>query len=179
MKRYFLTLILTSFTLWLIAVPALRIRRSVTLDDGRTVMVTAHGDEFFDYLLTDDGEVVVEQAGIFHNTGLSVSEYFATLPQMPLQARKRVGSVASALVKPNGTKKIPVILAAFQDKQFGVARTGERVNAFYNEFFNGTDAYAKTGNMGSVRQYFIDQSQGQFQPEFTIIGPVLLDSVYS
>ena len=179
MKRYLLTLILTSFTLWLMAVPALRIRRSVTLDDGRTVMVTAYGNEDLDYLRTDDGEVIIERDNVFHATGLTVEEFLATLPQMPRYARRQVGSVATALVQPYGTKKIPVILTAFKDKQFEVARTGQMVNAFYDKFFNGADIYASTGNWGSVRQYFIDQSQGQFQPEFTIIGPVELDSVYS
>lgn len=179
MKRYILTLILTSFTLWVMAVPALRIRRSVTLDDGRTVMVTAYGNEDLDYLRTDDGEVIIERDNVFHATGLTVEEFLATLPQMPRYARRQVGSVATALVQPYGTKKIPVILTAFKDKQFEVARTGQMVNAFYDKFFNGADIYASTGNWGSVRQYFIDQSQGQFQPEFTIIGPIELDSVYS
>ncbi|MBQ7462783.1 MAG: hypothetical protein IJS63_11205, partial [Bacteroidaceae bacterium] len=88
MKRYLLTLFLASLTLWLMAVPALRIRRSVTLDDGRTVMVTAYGDEDFDYLLTDEGEVIVEQDSVFHATGLTFEQYLATLPEMPRSARK-------------------------------------------------------------------------------------------
>lgn len=179
MKRYILTLLLTSFSLWLMAVPAMRIRRSVTLDDGRTVMVTAFGDENLDYLRTDEGEVVLEQEGTFHCTGLSVTDYLATLPQRPLYARQRVGSVASALVKPWGAKKIPVILAAFKDKKFSVGVNDNKVQSFYNQFFNGTDIYTSTGNWGSVRNYFIDQSLGQFQPEFSIIGPVQLDSTYA
>ena len=178
MKRYLLCLFLASFSLWMMAVPAMRIRRSVTLDDGRTVMVTAFGDEDFDYLLTDEGEVVLERDNVFHSTGLSVTEYFATLPSAPRSARGRVGSVASALVKPWGTKKIPVILAAFKDKKFSVAQTDTKVQSFYDDFFNGTDIYGSTGNKGSVRQYFVDQSLGQFQPEFSIIGPVQLDNNY-
>lgn len=179
MRRYILTFFLSFLTLWLMAVPALRIRRSVTLDDGRTLMVTAYGDEDFDYLLTDDGEVVVELDNVFHGTGLTFEEYIATLPSMPRQARKQVGSVASALVQPFGTKKIPVILAAFADKAFSVAKTNAKVRNFYDGFFNGTDIYASTGNFGSVRQYFIDQSLEQFMPEFSIIGPVTLDNGYA
>ena len=162
----------------------MRIRRNVTLDDGRSVVVTAYGDEDFDYLLTDEGEVVVEQDSVFHCTGLTLEEYIASLPPKPRYARRQVGSVASALVQPFGTKKIPVILTAFKDKKFSVANTDQKVNAFYNDFFNGTDTYNATGtydnesNLGCVRQYFIDQSQGQFQPEFTIIGPVELDRNY-
>lgn len=178
MKRYILTLISVGITLWIMAVPAMRIRRSVTLDDGRTVMVTAFGDENFDYLLTDEGEVVLEQGDVFHCTGLSVAEYLSTLPQKPSLARKRVGSIESALVKPQGAKKIPVILAAFKDKKFSVGFTDAKVQSYYDRFFNGTDIQASTGNWGSVRQYFRDQSSDQFQPEFTVIGPVQLDSVY-
>lgn len=170
---------MASFSLWLMAVPALRVRRSVTLDDGRKVTVTAYGDEFFDYLRTDDGEVVVEQDGVFHATGLTLEEYLETLPQRPLSARRQVGSVETALLQPRGTKKIPVILAAFSDKPFSVERTNARVRTFYEEFFNGTDIYGSTGNWGSVRQYFIDQSLGQFQPEFSIIGPLTLDNPYA
>ncbi len=188
MKRYIISLFLLSLTMWIMAVPALRIRRSVTLDDGRTVMVTAFGDEDFDYLLTDDGEVVLNQDSVFHATGLSRQEFFATMPEapsLPRYARRKVGNVATALVQPWGVKKIPVILTAFKDKPFTVANTDQKVNAFYNDFFNGTNIYTATGtydaetNLGSIRQYFLDQSLGQFQPEFSIIGPVELDSVYS
>lgn len=161
------------------AVPALRVRRSVTLDDGRKVMVTAYGDEFFNYLRTDDGEVVIEQDSVFHATSLTLEEYIETLPQKPLSARRQVGSVETALLQPQGTKKIPVILTAFSDKAFAVARTDAKVRAFYDEFFNGTDIYGSTGNWGSVRQYFIDQSLGQFKPEFSIIGPLTLDNPYA
>ena len=178
MKRYILTLILTSLTLWLFAVPAMRIRKTVTLDDGRTVIVTAYGDENLDFLLTDEGEVILERGKTFHATGLSREDYMASLPTKPANLRRQVGSLANALIQPYGTKKIPVILTAFKDKPFTVANSDTRVKAFYDTFFNGENIEGTTGNYGSVRQYFIDQSQGQFQPEFTIIGPVELDSVY-
>lgn len=179
MTRQILTLILFVFTTYILAVPALRIRRSITLSDGRTVMATVYGDEHLDYLLSDDGEVILEQNGIFQSTGLSKREFIAAYPQGPLLAQTKIGSVASALLKPTGTKKVPVILAAFDDKPFSVGANDSQVQSFYNEFFNGADIYASTGNWGSVRQYFIDQSLRQFQPEFAIIGPVQLDSVYS
>ena len=40
MKRYILSLLFASFALWLMAVPAMRVRLLITLDDGRTVMAT-------------------------------------------------------------------------------------------------------------------------------------------
>ena len=178
MKRFCLFLLLLSLNLCMMAVPVLRMRRSVTLDDGRTMMVTACGDEDFNYFLTDDGQVVLLQDNTFHCTGLSLEEYVATLPSLPLHARQRVGSVASALVKPQGVKKIPIILTAFKDKQFTLASSDKRVAEYYEDFFNGEDITESTGNWGSVRQYFIDQSLGQFMPEFTVIGPIQLDGNY-
>ncbi|MBO7120545.1 MAG: M6 family metalloprotease domain-containing protein [Bacteroidaceae bacterium] len=186
MKRHILFLALLSMALWTLAVPALRIRCKVKLDDGRTVWVTAHGDEDLDYFLTSDGEVILSMDSTFRATGLNIEQYMEVLrvtenalQQQPRHTRRKVGSLASALVKPTGTKKIPVILTAFKDKTFSVGRTDQLVNTFYNNFFNGDDIYASTGNYGSVRKYFMEQSQGQFEPEFTVIGPVELDSVYS
>ena len=171
-------LLFASVSVCLLAVPVLRVRRSVTLDDGRSVMVTTYGDEDFSYLLTDGGQVVVMQDGTYHDTGLSAEEYAATLPSQPLRARQRVGSVASALIKPQGVKKIPVILVAFKDKGFTIASSDKRVKDFYDTFFNGEDITEATGNWGSVREYFTEQSLGQFMPEFSIIGPVQLDNGY-
>lgn len=179
MKRYILSLLLACLTLWLMAVPALKVRLMVTLDDGRQVMVTARGNEELDFWITDDGEVVVWQDSVYHGTGLSTMEYIDALPSLPQKVRKKVGSMATALIKPEGAKKIPVILVAFKDIPFTVASTDKRVQNFYETFFNGTGIYASTGNWGSVREYFIEQSQGKFLPEFTIIGPVTLDNNYT
>ena len=178
MKRYILSLFLTCLTLTLEAVPALRIRRNVTLTDGRTVMVTSMGDEDFSFLLSDEGTIVLEQDSTFVDTGLTPEQYLSSLPALPKYTRRPVGSMASALVQPYGTKKIPVILTAFKDKKFSVAATDLKVHSFYDSFFNGTDI-SSTGNYGSVRQYFIDQSREQFSPEFTVIGPIELDNNYA
>ena len=179
MKRYILTLLWACSALWLMAVPAMRVRLLITLDDGRTVMATAHGDEDLDFMLSDDGEVIIWQDSVYHGTGLSPMEYIATLPSLPKKARKNVGSLASALIQPQGAKKIPVILAAFKDKPFTVDNTERSIKNFYETFFNGKDIYATTGNWGSVQEYFEEQSLGQFMPEFSIIGPVTLDNDYT
>jgi len=179
MKRYILTLIGACLTLWLMAVPAMRVRILITLDDGRTIMATAHGNEDMDFMLSDDGEVIIWQDSVYHGTGLSPREYIDSLPSLPRKARKKVGSLASALINPQGTKRIPVILSAFKDKPFTVGNTDRRVKNFYETFFNGKDIYATTGNWGSVQEYFEEQSLGQFSPEFTIIGPITMDNDYA
>ena len=159
------------------AVPVQRVRRTVKLDDGRTTTITSYGDEHFSYWISAYGTVVTTDNDVFHDTELSPEEYIATLPQLPKMARRNVGSVEKALVKPIGTKNIPVLLVSFPDKQFSVATTDKRVNDYYNDFFNAD--YTTTGNWGSVRQYFSDQSRGLFTPQFSIIGPVEVSKSYT
>jgi len=81
-----------------------------------------------------------------------------------------------------GQQKIPVVLVEFADKTFQVAETQEEVNQFYNLFCNGNKdgtRYEGAGSYGAVRDYFVDQSAGQFLPEFEVIGPVRLGKDYA
>ena len=64
-----------------------------------------------------------------------------------------------------------VILAEFQDVRFKSTSTQEAFNKLMNEEGNNY-----LGAIGSARDYFIDQSYGQFQPTFDVVGPVTLDN---
>ena len=182
MKQYLLTIILLLTSLMASAAPALRTRRLVRLTDGRELMVTSHGDEHLSYYLTDRGEVVLNESDSFHGTGMTLDEYLASLPAARRNVLQRVGSVKTALIQPFGSKKIPVILAAFDDLKFSVALSEKRVNEYYNRVFNGSETeyhYTGTDNLGSVRDYFTDNSRDLFKPEFTIIGPITTDKGYA
>lgn len=176
-KHIFSFFLLTFVSLSLLAVPVQRVRRTVTLDDGRTT-VTTYGDEAFDYLLSADGTIVLQTDSTFHDTGLTLDEYLATLNIAPRKALGRIGSAETALIKPAGTKHIPVLLLSFPNQAFSVASTEKKVNDFYDSFFNADNTSSTTSNYGSVRQYFSDQSLGLFTPEFTIIGPIEMDKNY-
>ncbi len=94
--------------------------------------------------------------------------------------KRKLGSQETAPLNARGVKHVPVVLVAFNDVQFSAAPTNEEVNAFYHLFCNGTNdgrLYTGHGSHGSIRDYFIAQSDSVFQPEFTVIGPVELDSV--
>lgn len=95
----------------------------------------------------------------------------------------RVGSQASASLKSIGTQKIPVVLVGFADKDFTTAGgVKEDVNAFYDKFCNGTrdgNRYTGHGSYGSVRDFFVEQSDSIFLPEFEVVGPVTLDKGYA
>lgn len=62
--------------------------------------------------------------------------------------------------------RVLVILTQFSNKDFREAND----KAAWQQFFQGTGV--------SVRQYFIDQSFGQYSPEFDVVGPVTLDKTY-
>ena len=99
----------------------------------------------------------------------------------PLYAR-RSSSQATAPLKSHGVQKVPVVLVAFKDKGFTVADDDADVNAFYQKFCNGTmdgRRYTGHGSYGSVRDYFVEQSDSAFFPEFEIIGPVTLSKGYA
>ncbi len=63
-----------------------------------------------------------------------------------------------------------IILAQFEDKHFSSSNINEEMTSMIN-----SQNYNENGATGSVRDYFYDNSFGNFDPQFTIIGPVTLD----
>lgn len=108
---------------------------------------------------------------------------------VPMTANRmnKIGSRASAPLTCVGSPKVPVILVQFKNLEFkadmlmdeNIEHSDANVNAFYDIFCNGQDApdinyRTLTGSVGPVRDYFKTVSDGQFTPQFSIIGPVTL-----
>lgn len=70
--------------------------------------------------------------------------------------------------KPVGNKRILVLLAEYPDMPFTLGG-----KAAFEELLN-SENYTKGGATGSVRKYYRDNSNGQFDPEFTVAGPYRL-----
>jgi len=70
------------------------------------------------------------------------------------------------------TPRVLVIMANFADWQFVMPQ------ADADSMFNAVN-WTKDGATGSVRQYFHDQSSGQYNPQFDIVGPVTLSQNYA
>lgn len=68
--------------------------------------------------------------------------------------------------------RILVIMANFPDAQLISSK------ADVDSMFNAQN-WTKDGATGSIRQYFYDQSAGKYNPQFDIVGPVMLDSSYT
>lgn len=111
----------------------------------------------------------------------------------PARAPRRIGLRSTAPLTSAGSPKVPVILVQFADLRF-VAGLHEgdsckteaqrdTVNSYYHLYCNGTGVagshYTKAGSGGAISEYFRDQSDGQFTPEFVVVGPVQLDSSFT
>ncbi len=72
-----------------------------------------------------------------------------------------------AKVPTTGTQRGIVLLVQFADVKFYEKTTQESMN----EMLNG-NSYDFEGATGSVKQYFYDQSNGKFNIEFDVVGPI-------
>ena len=73
--------------------------------------------------------------------------------------------------KLTGQVRVPVVLAAFPDRGFKLSNEQTRTNwdAMLNQ-----PGFSENGAMGCAADYFHDQSLGQFEVTFDVIGPVVL-----
>lgn len=106
-------------------------------------------------------------------------KFLNSLNAEPQALAKPFGEVYPAYFPHTGSPKALVILVEFQDVKF---KTSDPV-ATFTHYLKGAEgeaapeannAYVTKGkvNYGSVSQYFNDMSQGQFKPQFDIVGPV-------
>ena len=176
---FFIFLIVSTF---MMAVPADRTPKSVRLTDGRTIEVYLIGDEYYSWLQTADGFVVEQtENGLYELTTRRASDEVNTAQAARRKAYRseqaplRVGSQATAPLPSIGSPRVPVVLVNFADSVFTVGQTDEEIRHYYDLYCNGTrdgNLYQGHGSYGAIRDYFSDQSDGQFTPEFTIFGPV-------
>ena len=168
------------------AVPAKQAWQTITQSDGTTLQIHVVGNAFNHAILTQDGLMVARGAdGDFYYRSLltgmttvrahetnqrsSVETAFINAQRLNLtftsQSRSRMGKRAPSKVGGSneesgvpalGRRKIPIILVEFKDKAFNNTRE-DIINAML------------MGN-SSVGQYFRDQSNGLYEPDFEVYG---------
>ncbi len=188
----------------LFAVPARPVSAQIVQPDGTVITIRIEGDEFCHYRVTDDGIPVVRgEDGFFRyaeisSRGIAVAgkviardadartvadkAYLASLAEQQVskqlvqrvsprkqefQRRLKNAQSKSATGEVHGL----VLLVQFKDKKFSSVGTQEAFDEMMNK-----EGYDYNGTLGSARDYFIDQSYGQFQPIFDVVGPVTLDN---
>lgn len=196
MKRLMTLAFAVLLVLTMPASPVFRVKKTVVQSDGSRLSVTRTGADHVLYYLTDDGMVVFPNAqsdycyATFDDEGnvsagsllaheaavrtpieqrmaQRITEQFFTTLNMRHKARYGVGDIKLASVASKGDVKVPVILAEFSD----VAFKPESNIARFDSHLNGVN-YTDEGGAGSVRDYFMAQSDGQFRPRFDVLGKV-------
>lgn len=174
MKKILVTLALLVGVLHtLSAVPAYPGRIRVIQPDGSAIFIRIHGDEWYHYITDDNGRVIAQGKDGFYLPAEKPSrEEWEEARQMRISAQQmRAKAAAQAPSLSLGEHRIPVVLVNFSDKAFVIQ---DPVTAF-SEMLN-KEGYSRGGATGSVRDYYVDNSHGQYVPSFDVYGPVTLSN---
>jgi len=212
MRKCLFVLVLGLMCLVARAIPADPTPAQVTQPDGSKLTLVLHGDEFFNYLTTQDGYTVMKDAAGYYTYArldgrkLVASECIArdgrtaadraflagipkglTSPAMVEQGKKLLNHRNNVLrgIGAGGHMDYSkfrglIILINYTDRKFDdyVPSNYNPVD-FYEAMVNSHDYQGftlpfgtKIEAMGSVRDYYYDNSFHQFDPHFDILGPV-------
>lgn len=176
MKRFGLLIVISAMVCSAWAVPARRTGIVVTQPDGSEVTVYQHGDEYFHWQTNEKGEwIKMDEDGFYRVTkALSKEE----IESKRMASPKRAAMAAYPLnIVPRGL----VILVNFADVAFETEKAemdsmliGENYTRNYSYSYKGK-TYS-VNSKGSARQYFQDASNGQYNPQFDVIGPVTVSN---
>lgn len=167
----------------------------ITLTDGTKIRAELRGDEFVSFMQSEDGRVFTASQKLDDGTyvyaettlnkvsaiGYHHREEAQLLRQ---QVIEKIQMNSAALSRANGPAKIPIgsthepfigtkkclcILVEFSDVKF--KNSPDEIRRLVNErnFRN-----PERGDIGSVRDYFYEQSRGLLDIQFDVVGPVSL-----
>lgn len=194
MKKIFFISLLLFFSLANSAAPAWPDSILVHQPDGSDLWVYDRGDEFYGWVETTDGFVIVKNvSGVFeyatsntshllpsgvkvHNRS-SKSQSEINHAKSQIDVVRKVMSIRKAKDEPLrtphipsipviGTRKVLTIIAEFSD----LSCTYTRYN--FDSLMN-TIGYSGHGNAGSVRDFYYENSYEQLTLQSTVIGPFL------
>ena len=169
MSKILATLALLSGALQiLLAVPAYPGKIKVTQPDGSVLTIRIHGDEWFHYITDESGRVVAQGAdGFYRQAEMPTAAQQEEALQMRLQAQQIRRQAVLAAPRNQGTCRVPVVLVNFSDTKFV---TEDPATAFSNLL--NQEGYSANDGTGSVRDYYLENSHGIFEPIFDVYGPV-------
>lgn len=157
-------------TLW--AVPARKGGFVVSQPDGSELTVYQHGDEYFHWLTNKQGEwISMDAEGYYRVTeALSAEQITAKRQAAPRRAEYKATPLNIA------TRGL-IILVNFKDAAFTTSKaemdsmlTGKNYTRNYTYKYSGRTYTVESE--GSAWKYFYDASNGQYDPQFDVVGPV-------
>ena len=153
----------------LFAVPAAPDKSVFTQPDGTQITLGLQGDEFYHYLVNEQGEMVEKDADGFYRPVERISHETFIQRRKAAKARWMKSDRPRRELVYNPAPKGIVIVVSFSDLDCQPATTQESMS----DMCNG-DNYTFGGAYGSARKYFRDQSNGMYVPQFDVFGPIQL-----
>ena len=180
------------------AIPAMPgVWRMIRLADGTQVRAQLRGDEYGSYWQTADGACYTVKAGtdsLFVKADLkqilsdaSVLRSAANADRAKRLAQRngapaRVGKPTGSYL---GKKKGIIIMVEFPEDDKISGFTGKFGTGYNQKYVNGyvngplTTGHTRRGFVGTVKDYFLAQSNGQFELDFDVVGPYTLSKPMS
>ena len=168
MKKITSLVIILLITLNTFAVPARPGWQTKSQPDGTTIQLRLVGDEFYHYWQDAEGNILKPDANGYWRvveatpSAETIAARRKASPMLQSRPKRAIGDRNFA---PRGL----VILVNFKDSKFAAGNSQSAMHDLMN-----SDSYTYNGATGSVRQYFSDQSDGQYTPDFDVVGPVTL-----
>ena len=173
----FLILSLLVMTLTVAAVPAKRgVVQTLKLADGTEVKACLEGDEFGHFWRGADGKAYRKTSdGTYQAIDLQATIHRAKANRQKMNA-KRAQRLPRRAEKTGyfGKKKGIIILVNFQNSTF----VAEHDQALFKRIANES-GFSEGNFKGSMCDYFKDQSRGQFELDFDVVGPYTLNQDYA
>ena len=172
MKKIGLIVLLSAIVGSIWAVPARRGGLVVTQPDGSELTVYQHGDEHFHWLTNKQGEwLSMDTDGYYRVTEALTDEQIEAKRQA---APRRAEYQATPL---NIATRGLIILVNFKDATFTTSKSemdsmlvGKNYTRNYTYKYYGRNYTVES--KGSAWKYFYDSSNGQYDPQFDVVGPV-------
>lgn len=208
MRRISTTIIAFLYMAVVFAIPSKQ-KFELSQIDGSTLILYIVGDEFFHYHITEDGYPVIQSNDngwyyaylthddmlpsktLVHNIDCRTKEELSYINQhfsddycehiadisrlrhqRPNSDHATRSSYRSSSYK--GLKKGLVILVNFSDNSFSSSNPQHDYDRMFNE-----QGYSENNHVGSVHDYFYDQSYGSFDLTFDVVGPITLPNKIS
>lgn len=154
-----------SYTPDVSAVPAYRGAISHMQPDGSTVEIFRSGDENYHELRDAEGHLIdIDDDGWI----VRLDEKSAAMRKAKAVTRKKYLFSGNPFPAKDAPRAL-VILAAYPDRAFSM----DDPHDFYTRLLN-EEGFSDYGATGSARDFFVQNSDGLFRPQFDVYGPVVL-----
>ena len=153
------------------ASPAKPGRIVYTQPDGSTIGIYLHGDEYYHWMTDDNGNIVADDGTGFitKQDQTALTRRKTMIEQARTKRQENMAIMKAASSNNLGAPEIPVLLIGFSGSNNQIKNTQAQFDAMLN-----TPGYSDNGAVGSVYDYYNENSFGQFKPHFDVLPIVNL-----